>query len=226
MTAKPHSVIVLFLLVLGAGCTADPLEPREAAGIETIQLVPPPEPRRYDANIFVAPGAGLRLGAYDAVLAGDIGREPEADDIDARLTWAIAEEAGLSLGAELADAVGKSLAASGYRVQHGDGAVDARLVMTLLFAGYVEQPFRPYTPLLLVDLELRGSSGERLFRQRYNYGAHPYLADDERMAPDRRFRFDDEAHLLADPAFTAEGLREAIPHIAADVPARLLHLLP
>lgn len=210
----------LFLTTGLSGCIADRLEPGEAARIHTIRIIAPPEPRRYDVNVFASPSMGARIGTYDAVLSNDIMRTADAGDIDAKLTAALTEGAGLRLGAELAAELGRSLSAAGHRVARGNEPVDATLDIALLYAGYVDQPLRPLTPLIIVELTLTDSGtdagGKRLFRQRYSYSRLPYLADDVRIVPDPHFTFADEAALLGDPAHAAEGLRAGLARIAAE----------
>jgi hypothetical protein len=215
---------LLLAAALLAACTAVPLP--GTVDLRTIRLAPIAEPLRYDLNVFAAPGMGLRLGTHEAVLARDIARPPTPGDKDAAFTAALRDRAGLHLGAELAEALGQAITAAGIRLAADGAPADATLFIELLYAGYAEQPFRPYTPLLLIEARLvadgaDGDTGPLLFRQRYNYGRHTYLHDDVRLAPDPRFSHAAEAALLAAPEAAAEGLRAALPLIARDVARRL-----
>lgn len=216
------TLVLLHIAFALTACTAVKLDPQAAVRLRTLTLVAPPEPRRYDINLFMPPGAGVRLGAYDAVLAKDIARPAAANDIDGRFTAALTKDAQLRLGAELAHAIEAALVATGYRITHSTDTAEAELVIAPLFAGYVDQAFRPYTPLLLIEIRLVDrADGATLFRQRYNYGHHAYLADDVRLAPDPGYTFADADALIADIPRAAEGLRAALPMIAGDLATKL-----
>ncbi|TDQ84053.1 hypothetical protein A8950_0599 [Dongia mobilis] len=205
---------VLLMTAILAACTSVPLP--ATIDLRTIRLAPIAEPLRYDLNVFAAPGMGMRIGAYDAVLARDIARPPVPGDKDAAFTAALADQAGLRLGAELAAALGETLAAAGIPLAAGSEAADATLAIEFLYAGYVEQPFRPFTPLVMVEIRLTAQDQGLLFRQRYTYGTMPYLHDDLHFVPEDRYTFKDEAALLGNATLAARGLRAAFPLIAAD----------
>lgn len=207
-----------------AACTSVPLA--GTADLRALRLAATPEPQRYDVNVFASPATGLRLGAYDAVLARDIARPPESGDKDALFTQALVERANFQLGAELDAALTAALKAAGIKLQDGNQPAQqsgaATLVIELLYAGYVGQPLRPYTPLLLLEARLVAPGGDLLFRQRYAYSRLPYQHDDVRFEPEPRFTFQNEAALMRDVELAAEGLRLAIPRIAMDLKTRLI----
>lgn len=210
----------LVLLTLLAACTSVPLA--GTADLRSLRLAPIPAPQRYDINVFASPAMGIRLGAYEAVLARDIARPAAPGDSDARFTTALQQRAGLDLGAEFDAALRAALTARGIQPVAGNQPADATLVIELLFAGYVDQPFRPYTPFLLLEVRLVAPGGPNpLFRQRYAYSRLPYQHDDVRILPAARYAFAGETELLGDIALAAAGLRAALPAIAADLAQRL-----
>lgn len=187
-------------------------------------------------------------GALGWLLSGVIADSGDSE-IDAAFTQKLTGAEKLRLGAELQSALVKALGGSGYDVtvmtppsdaqdaatsettttgtgttetDGGAKQADARLTVTFVYAGYVDQFFVPYEPLVWVSVALTdGKTGEDLFRQRYNYSTHTGNLDDVRFDPAQKFDFKKDADLLTDSTRAAEGLRAALPLIAADVATKL-----
>jgi hypothetical protein len=214
------NLVVLTLVTALAACTAIPRAGQ--ADLRTLRLAATLEPQRYDINVFASPAMGIRMGAYDAVLARDIARPPSPGSNDALFTATLKSRANLQLAAELDRDVARALQARGIALARDGQEADATLVIALLYAGYVDQPLRPYTPFLLLEVRLVAQGGANpLFRQRYAYSRLPYQHDDVRIHPAERFTVESEARLLGDIDLAAAGLRAALPAIAADLAQRL-----
>lgn len=176
-----------------------------------------------ELTVKMVDGAQLRLGAdlHDQIAAalGGAGYQVTRDPALAAAATATGAATAATTSTTAASTSSTSAAATSAT---GTGAPDAVLKIQFVYAGYVDQFFAPYEPLVWVSVALTDSrSGKDLFRQRYNYSTHTGNLDDVRFDPDGKYDFKNEEALLANPALAAEGLKAAIPLIAADVAAKL-----
>lgn len=238
-------------LGLGA-CQSTKFDPKAAPNLDTITLIGPADPATYmidfDGN---AENSMAAAGLIGFLIAASVDAANSTDEFDAPFTQALTEKHNLKLGTELRDAIKASLEGSGYKVSTeavpaapatptaatptaatpaaaatGSGQATASSAATLAvvfeFAGYVDQAFLPFKPMVLVTATLTDAKSKKeLFRQRYNYSDQSFQMEDVVFEPAKMYDFRKEEELIAESGRAAEGFRAAIPLIASDIARKL-----
>ena len=231
----------LALLWVGVSLAAcvTPIEFNGDSTIGSIALLTVEEPDEYHIEVtsvgealFVATAAagGGVLGAVMAQSAAARGPEGE-------VSAEIAHQ-NVKLGAELTAALRERLGASGFDIEMLDVAprannflqdymtvptgADAVLDANITFAGFVDDPFGDFTPIVVAKARLVvPQTNTVLFAREYHYSDKGGLFRDTIPIPEE-FLFDTYEDALADPVKIGAALRAAIPIIADDIAASLM----
>jgi hypothetical protein len=232
-------------LSLGA-CQSTKFDPKAASNLDTITLIGPADPASYMIDFDGNAESGMAAaGLIGFLINASIDAANSTDEFDAPFTQALTSQQKLKLGTELHDAIKANLEGAGYQVSSeaappaaeaaaaaapttttGSSKTTTSSAATLAvgfeFAGYVDQAFQPFRPLVLVTARLvDGKSGKELFRQRYNYSDQSFQMEDVVFEPAEKYDFRKEEELISDSARAAEGFRAAIPLIANDIANKL-----
>ena len=219
------------LCALLAACASAPdsvdFAPQAAAGIRSIALVLPPEPRAYSVVNMGNPALAFAL-------VGGIFVAADQDEKQAELYKAMKIE-NFSLSRSLAARLQERLAKAGYRTSVASGAweerngrlvlrpdlvaseADALLVVVPITAGFVARgPTEDYVPTVTVLARLLSRDGSKeLYRAFHASGWQP-RADGWRFSA-ASSSFSDFAALMARPAASASALARATDSVATSI---------
>ena len=227
----PRSFLAFLACALLGACASPParvdLSPGAAAGVRTVAVVLPPEPRAYSV---------LNMGnpALAFALVGGIFVAADQDEKQAKLYKAMTIQ-NFSLARLLGAQLVRKLAEDGYRTRLAQDAweerngrpvlrperaaqgADALLVVVPITTGFVARgPTADYVPTVTVLARLLSPDGRtELYRAYHAFGWQP-RADDWRFTP-ASAGFSDFDALMAHPAASAAALARGTEAIAARV---------
>ena len=227
----PAPLIPALCLSLLGACAAAPstvtLSPEAGAGIKTVAIVVPPEPRKYAVVNRGHPG--LALGLLGGMIVGADQDRKESSFYQAMQFQKFSVKAMLALGLE------KKLNAAGYRAKAVEGPweekdgryvlhpeklvtdADAILVILPTTAGFMSNgPTADYVPAMTAVVRLIGKDRKtELYRGLHAVGFQP-RDDGWRYTPAGR-SFSDFDSLMARPAESASALAETVEAVSESI---------
>lgn len=230
--ALSRNALVVFLLTLSVAIAPETSLARakkksEPIQIHRIALIGPEDPDQY--RLIAVYGSPFGMDAM--VQMNEDKRRTEFDDA--------MRQRGLRLGVELRAAIKKMLVDEGFEVVdvavphdtfeladtravkaiEADAVLDATINSEL--AGYANDLFSQSTigPSLTIKAALlRGGTAKRIMRESFLYASHGLATS---LPIEKRFEFKSEEEVLANLDRALEGLRAAIPLVAAELRARM-----
>ncbi len=209
--------VVLLLAMAGADGAASAMDHGRLANIHTIAVIGPQNPTVVQlevgnfASAMAVGFAGIGGGVIGGAVVGALSSTRDTGQVSGLQT--------LRLGDEMNAGVTKALGEAGYTIV-GPGTnelPDAVLTLTIYECKYVRRVWGAIGPHIVMQADLtERTTGKRLFSRSYRYDMHT-LGFTGDLTPDDKYGFDTADEVLAHPDVVAEGLRAAIPMIAADL---------